>query len=86
MPFAERDGGNVSALYARPQPGRAEEFLADDDAEVIAFNTPVVVTPGEKVEDVLTSDPVMVALVGWIAEDKILPEAAIVAQIKAKAK
>jgi hypothetical protein len=41
MPFVERDAaGNVVGLYACRQPGFAEEFLADADAEVIAFLDP----------------------------------------------
>lgn len=38
MPFIERDQANVIVgLYARPQPGRAEEILPDDHAEVVEF-------------------------------------------------
>lgn len=40
MPYVERDGGVIVAVYARPQPGRAEEALADNDAELVAFLTP----------------------------------------------
>lgn len=41
MPYVSRDGSNnVTGLFARPQPGRATEFLADDDAEVVAYLTP----------------------------------------------
>ncbi len=39
MPYVERtDSGDVKGLYARPQPGRAEELLDDNDPEVLAFN------------------------------------------------
>lgn len=38
MMFAERDeAGKIVGLYARPQPGRAEEELADDHIDVVAF-------------------------------------------------
>lgn len=37
--YAERSGGVITGLYARPQPGRAEELVSDEDAEVIAFYT-----------------------------------------------
>ena len=38
MAYVERDVGNkVKGVYSRPQPGIAEEFLADDDAEIVAF-------------------------------------------------
>lgn len=38
MPFVERDqGGTIVGVYARPQPGRAEEHLAEDHADLIAW-------------------------------------------------
>lgn len=38
MPYVSRDGSNViNGLYANLQPGYAEEFLADDNAEVLAY-------------------------------------------------
>jgi hypothetical protein len=40
MPYVERRDGKVTGLYANPQPGYAEEFLADDHAEAIAFRNP----------------------------------------------
>jgi hypothetical protein len=40
MPYVERNGGKVIALYACLQPGRAEEFLADDHSEIVAYLNP----------------------------------------------
>jgi len=41
MPYVERDAaGTISGLYVWPQPGRAEEFLSDDDSEVMSFLVP----------------------------------------------
>ncbi len=40
MPYVQRTNGTVTGLYANPQKGYAEEFLADDNAEVIAFLNP----------------------------------------------
>lgn len=38
MPYVERDGSNnIKGLYANEQPGYAEEYLPDDDPEVLAF-------------------------------------------------
>lgn len=38
--YVERDGnGKIVGAYAQPQPGRAEEFVAKDTAELIAFLT-----------------------------------------------
>lgn len=40
MPYVQRDNdGNVKGLYARPQPGYAEDFLDDDHPEVVAYRT-----------------------------------------------
>jgi hypothetical protein len=43
MPYVEREDGKVISIYANPQPGRAEEWLEDNDADVSAFINPSVV-------------------------------------------
>jgi hypothetical protein len=40
MPFVQRTGGTVVAMFARPQ-ANASEWLAEDNAEVLAFRTAV---------------------------------------------
>lgn len=46
MRYVERDlGGAIVATYARPQPGRAEELLPDDNPEVVAFQNPPAPPP-----------------------------------------
>lgn len=41
--FVERDEtGKVKGLYANPQHGYAEEFLLDDDADVLEYLSPPV--------------------------------------------
>lgn len=41
MPYVQRDGNNaVCGVYANLQPGYAEEWLEDDDAEVLAYLNP----------------------------------------------
>lgn len=47
MPYVERDSGThaIKGLYANAQEGYAEEFLADDDAEVIAYRNPPAIVP-----------------------------------------
>lgn len=38
MPYVERGiDGNINGRYRWPQPGRAEEFVADTDAEIAAL-------------------------------------------------
>lgn len=41
MPFVQRtSAGAITGVYARLQPGIAEEFLPDDNPDVIAFRAP----------------------------------------------
>ncbi len=41
MPYVERDAeNNIVGIYNVPQPGIAEELLADNDPEVITFRKP----------------------------------------------
>jgi hypothetical protein len=41
MPYVSRDeNGSINGLYSNLQPGYAEEFLPDDNPEVMAFLNP----------------------------------------------
>lgn len=40
MVYVEREGGIIVGIYANPQPGRAEEELSDDHADVVACRNP----------------------------------------------
>lgn len=43
MPFVERDLENkIKGVYPNLQPGYAEEYLADDHPDIIAYNNPPV--------------------------------------------
>lgn len=42
MPYVQRTNGTVTGVFVQLQPGIAEEHLADDHAEVIAFAAPKV--------------------------------------------
>jgi hypothetical protein len=38
MAYVQRDGGgNITGVFANPQPGHATEFVADNDASITAF-------------------------------------------------
>ena len=38
MPYVQRDNdGNINGMFANPQPDFAEEYLPDDDPEVVTF-------------------------------------------------
>ena len=71
MPYIQRDGSNaVCGVYAQPQPGYAEEWLEDDDAEVGAYLNPPAPTPvepataTEKLVAFLAANPDVKALLG----------------------
>lgn len=38
MPYVQRTDGVITGTFANLQPGFAEEFLPDDNPEVVAFN------------------------------------------------
>jgi len=41
MPFIQRNDNNeIISIYARPQPGIIDEYLPEDNAEVVAYLTP----------------------------------------------
>lgn len=40
MVFVEREGGKVVGVFANLQPEYAEEYLADDHPDVVAFSNP----------------------------------------------
>lgn len=49
MPWVQRDGLNaIVGLYANQQPGRADEFLDDSNAQVIAYLNPPPVDPVDR--------------------------------------
>jgi hypothetical protein len=46
MPYVSRnDQAGINGVYANLQPGYAEEFLPDDDPEVVAFLNPAPAPP-----------------------------------------
>jgi len=53
MPYIQREEGRIVGLFNLAQPGIAEEFLADDDAEVVAYRTPAP-SPLDQLEALIT--------------------------------
>jgi hypothetical protein len=57
MPYVSRDdSASINGLYANPQPGYAEEYLPDDDPEVVAFLEKQNEPPPPAPEDVVLYD------------------------------
>lgn len=55
--FVQRDGLNrIVAHFANPQPGFAEEEVADDNAELVAFITTGLALTAEEVDAKKTAD------------------------------
>jgi hypothetical protein len=40
MPYVQLDNGTIVGVYANAQPGYAEEWREDDDADVVAYLNP----------------------------------------------
>ena len=56
--FIERDkDGKIKGVYANPQPGYADEELADDHPEVLAFLSPPE-TPVDRIVKIETENPI----------------------------
>jgi hypothetical protein len=69
MPYVQRRDGKINGLFRWPVCGVAEkdqEFLADDNPEVVAYKTPP--SEAEKAEATLTKDPVFRRLIAVLAD------------------
>lgn len=85
MPYVKRNAANkVSGVFVAAQPGFAEEFLAPDDPEVIAYNTPKVDAPGDKVERDVTRNYAMEALIERIAEKEGISKRQLIDDLRAR--
>lgn len=52
MSYVQRDSnGKIKGVYANLQPGYAEEFLPDNNAEIVAYLTPKPVPKQLSIED-----------------------------------
>jgi hypothetical protein len=57
MPHVSRDAnGNINGVYANLQPGYGEEYLPDDDPELLAFLNPPAQPPQPSLEDQVLYD------------------------------
>jgi hypothetical protein len=91
--YVERREGVVVGVYLAPQPGIAEEALADDDAEVVAFRDPTpppVITATEFLDRIGSDGPALLdspfgfALIRLAAAGSIqLDDPAVVAGMQA---
>ncbi len=83
MPFVSRDrGGNINGVFTAEQKGRAEEFLADDDQELIDFRTPKVDAPGDKVEREIAGSRFNAALVKRTAAKENISERQLIDELR----
>lgn len=88
MPYCKRNQSNeIDGVFARRQPGVAEEFLADDNAEVQAFRNPPPPTNDEIYDQTLQNSALLKALVLCLNDGSIVPGANVTgAQLKSAIK
>jgi hypothetical protein len=85
MPYVQRDGNNaVCGLYANAQPGYAEEYLEDDNSEVVAYrNSAPVEAPRDPLAEL---DALKAALVKKnVVSDKDIEAEAVALDLQAEA-
>ncbi|QIG75017.1 hypothetical protein EVC14_019 [Rhizobium phage RHph_I3_18] len=72
MPFVSRSSaGAIDGLYEQEQEGRAEEFLQDDDAAVVAFrvaDTEVFSVSARQFRLMLRRSGLLNAVKAWVAQ------------------
>ena len=85
MPFVRRDGGgSIEATFAAIQPGRAEEWLAEDSVEVVTFVNRASRLPAARIERVLLGDDKWRALIAVLADQFAMTPRQIIDAMKAK--
>lgn len=83
MPYVERRLGAIVGLFALPQPGTAEEFVQEGDAEVIAFRTRKPPDPDAAgVEAKIVGDAVLRALIRRTARKEGISERVLLDEIR----
>ncbi len=85
MPYVQRDrSGNMRGLFARRQEGFAEEFLAEDHPDVVAFLAPTVVSDPDRAESRIQSNPALLAMVRRMARIEGKTERQILDELRAE--
>lgn len=75
MPYVKRDNSLIVGLFNQRQQGIAEEFLPDNDAEVVAFRNPPPPTNDEIYDRTIQNQALLKALVLSINDGSIVPGA-----------
>ena len=86
MPWAKRTAGTITALFSQRQDGYAEEEIAEDHADVVAFRNPPPAAIADTVESRITEDPAWAAFVRRTAKKEGITERALLDEIRAEAK
>jgi hypothetical protein len=86
MPFIERDAGVIVGAYARPQPGKAEEFVRDNHPDLVTFREPPTPpTQDEAIDADLANMPAMRGLVRAVAARLSITEDQLKTDMKTRA-
>jgi hypothetical protein len=72
MPWVEREQGQIIRMFGSIQAGRAEEKLASDHPDVVAFHAARTArfTPEARMRGAILDDPFRKALVKLLASDR----------------
>lgn len=83
--FVERNAaGKIVGSFAAPQPGRAEEELPGNTAELAAFENPPPETDAEKATSETERSPAIRGIIRVLAKRFNVTPAAIAAEIRAE--
>lgn len=84
--FVKRNAaGKITGSFAAPQPGRAMEELAIDDADLTKFERPSVSTAGVIANTEIATNPALRGLVRALAKRLGVTPAELIAEIRAEA-
>lgn len=87
MPYIKRKSGVIVGVFKRKQSGVAEDFLPDDDPEVIAFKNPPLPSNNKIYDETIKNQSLLKAFVMCINDGSIVPGANVNgAQLKAAIK
>lgn len=85
MPYIQRNkDGKIKGVFARLQQGYAEEFLPDDDAEVLAYQNPIPLSDADQAEQEIKGNKTLLGIIGVLADKDGVSDQQIIDQIKAK--
>lgn len=86
MPYVQRDrdSNQIKGIFNRLQQGYAEEFLDDDNVEVLAYLNPVPLSNADTAENEVKQQKGLLGLVRVLARRFSLTQQQVINQIRAE--